>query len=761
MGDAQTKPEITVTERALRERAERIDHDVVGFFQSATERVSIRNELESGVALIAVGGYGRGLLFPHSDLDLWLLHRDTKLGNGVAEETIEVLAAALWQPIWDAGHRLGHGVYTPDEVLDLAESNIETATSILSARHLAGDEHLTDQVRSAGLKRWQAAGEDAVDRLWTHLSQQYTVTDRVGWSTEPDIKNGQGGIRDLDALGWIELARPDQQPLTAGLEDATDTLRRARHMIHDHSGRDDNRLTHANAAAMANEMGLDPGSVCTSIAKAGRKISRALEAAVCATPDWADVGLDGLRVEPLGTGQLNADLPDPDLANADQPNSSVPWSDQQREAFLGVLARSDRSPTGLDELTDSLGLTNLIAGWAAIEGLCPGSVHHLYVVDRHSVECVKEASRLAHDLERGDLLLVAALLHDIGKGASAAPSSEEHLHTGADLAGRVATSMGFCAEDVDVITLLVEHHLLLPRLATRRDLTDESVISLVAETTGNETVLDLLAALTEADSKATSPAMWSRHRAALIEQLVTFTKAALDSPDPDDDGPQNREESAAPDDPWFVTKVEQGDRLVVARDRHDGPAPIEVTVIDRDRTGLLATIAGALALKGLTVLNAHLRELGSSASGETMVLDRLAVANPMGRDVDLSELERHLGDALDGRLAIEARLQERATYYSNDVDDEPWETVVTHDNHSSDVATILDISTRDSIGLLYRMARAMGELQLDIRSAHISTLGQDAADSFYVTDRSGRKIRDGIHLSEITRAIVSACKPST
>jgi [protein-PII] uridylyltransferase len=344
-------------------------------------------------------------------------------------------------------------------------------------------------------------------------------------------------------------------------------------------------------------------------------------------------------------------------------------------------------------------------------------------------------------VDRPDLLVVGALLHDIGKGYPG-----DHTEVGIDLVRAVGARMGYAADDTAVLTDMVRYHLLLPEVATRRDLSDDGTIDMVAGAVRHERTLRLLAALSEADSKATGPAFWNNWRAELLAQLVAKTTHVLG-------GGQLTDVTVD----MFPTP-EQRQRMA---ERHQviDCAGNRLVLITRDRPGLFSRVAGVLSLSGLDVLDA------AAHSDETgMALEMFVVAprDEGAGTIPWDRVVRDLELALTGRLALSARLEERARRYDRPrvIPDNPIRPSVRTDTGLSRTAVVVEVHAPDRVGVLYRVTRAISEFELDIRSAKVQTMGFEAIDSFYVGHPDGTKPTDADLLSELERAILGAVYPA-
>ena len=737
----------------------RYTHLVDGWLASLFDEAS---PSASGIALVAIGGYGRGELCPASDLDLMLVH-DKRVDA-------RSLAVRLWYPIWDAGLKLGHSVCTLRQAKQLAGDDLDTATALLSARHIAGDAPLVDELAGRSRRQWQDNARRWLDALGHRVDDRHVATGEVAFLLEPDLKEGRGGMRDVHSLRWAEAAR---QVMFVTDEPALDTaysvLLDARIELQRATGRALNVLTQQDQPVVAAALGdASDEALMGRIADAARAI------AWMSDDTWRRVrsGLQGPRgrggnIRELGHGVVErdgeisvADTPvatdDPLLplragvasAERDVPFERdtldrlrdlrgavpTPWSEEARSLF-GALLLAGRPTIGVVEALDHHGIwERFVPEWVHVRARPQHNPYHRFTVDRHLLETVANAAELAPKVERPDLLVVGALLHDLGKGGV-----RDHVEVGVELAGTVGTRMGYDAGDVDTLEMLVRHHLLLSDVASRRDLDDGATIAMVAAAVGTVDRLELLAALTEADARATGPTAWGTWKADLVDTLVARVAARI----------RNEPLPATAPTVWS----EDGDLVLAAgAQRHIVADGDVVTIVTVDRPGVFSRVAGVLALRGLDVLEAI-----AQPTADGRALSRFRVVDRLRDDTPWSEIVADLERALDGRLAIDARLADRARTHARHrrfVATGP--TTVTYDNTASEDATVIDVSAPDGIGTLYRITKAFSDLDLDIRSAKVQTLGAQVVDAFYVRDRGGQKVIDAEAMQEIERAVLHA-----
>ncbi|MDP1818635.1 MAG: HD domain-containing protein, partial [Acidimicrobiales bacterium] len=407
-----------------------------------------------------------------------------------------------------------------------------------------------------------------------------------------------------------------------------------------------------------------------------------------------------------------------------------PWPEHVRAALVDLLLAGHRAIPVIEAL-DQLGLwAPFLPEWPAVRSKPQRNAYHRFTVDRHLIETAANASTLVARTDRPDLLVLGALLHDVGKGYPG-----DHTVVGIDLVAGIGERIGLPAADVATLQAMVRHHLLLPDVATRRDLDDPATIDLVVDAVGDSVTLGLLAALTEADSLATGPAAWGRWKAELVRDLVSRVAHVLGGGSPE----EVREDFPTPE---HLALLARGQQVL----RGDGD---RLTVVARDRSGVFSRVTGVLALHGLGVLDAAV------TSVDGMALEVLRVESSFGPTISWEKVIVDLESALEGRLALQARLAERARVYGGRRATAPIQEPprVLVDNAASRGATVVEVHAPDSMGVLYRITRALADLDLDIVSAKVQTLGERVVDAFYVR-AAGGKVEDPATLVEIERALL-------
>ncbi|WP_237319793.1 [protein-PII] uridylyltransferase [Streptomyces sp. JJ36] len=774
-----------------------------------------------GTALVAVGGYGRGELSPRSDLDLLLLHDGT-----LAPREVAVLADRIWYPVWDEGLALDHSVRTPAEACKAAEQDLKVQLGLLDARHVAGDPRLTDGLRTAALAGWRSAAARRLPALRELTVERARRHGDLRFLLEPDLKEARGGLRDATALRAVAASWLADAP-REGLAEARGALLDVRDALHLATGRGTDRLALQEQDQLAGQLGLlDADALLRRVYEAARTIGYAADVT------WREVErvLRGRSPRPRLRTLLGGRGPAPAagarertplaegvvahdgevaLARAARPDRDpvlplraaaaaaqaglplglatvrrlargraplpVPWPAEAREEFVTLLG-AGAAVVPVWEALDAAGLvTGLLPDWERVRCRPQRNAVHRWTVDRHLVETAVRAAAFTRRVHRPDLLLVAALLHDIGKGWPG-----DHSVVGETIARDVAARIGFDAADAEVLGTLVRHHLLLVDTATRRDLEDPATVRAVARAVGHRGTLELLHALTEADALATGPAAWSAWRASLVADLVARVGAVLagePATGPEEPGEPSAEEERLALESWrtggpvLALRTEPGPAgppeggpaagEPAAEPAHGEPHGAELLVALPDRPFALPSVAGVLALHRVTVRAAELRllplpaEAAGPSAGPVLLLS-WRIAAEYGALPQPARLRADLLRALEGTLDIESRLAEREAAQRGPRRRGPAPPPrVTVAPAGSRLATVLEVRAQDAPGLLHRVGRALEGAGVRVRSAHISTLGANAVDAFYVTTPEGEPLPEAA-AAELARGLESA-----
>lgn len=726
----------------------------------------------SDFCLVAVGGYGRSELTSASDLDLLLLHTTTA-------STGQAFAEALWYPIWDSGMKLDHSVRTVAEARRLAHDDVKVVLGLLDARAVAGNVELVTTLRSGVLSDWRSQAASRLDTLHAMVRERRARSGDLSQLLEPDLKASYGGLRDVVVLRAVAASWVVDVPHT-GWEESAQFLLDVRDALHQVTPRD--RLLMQEQDGIAAMLGMrDADELLHQVYLAARDIAYAsdvtwyrVERTTKKTSRFKIRTLSATTRErvPLAEGVVVHDgevvlareaTPARDsglalrvCAAAAQAgllvsphtmerlageSSGLPavWPREVRESWISLLG-AGASAVPILEAMDQVGiLGTLIPGWEQVRSAPQRNAIHQFTVDRHLIETAAAASAMTRMVTRPDLLLVASFLHDIGKGRGG-----DHSDVGADMAAELVPMMGFSAADTQIVVDLVRHHLLLADTATRRDLEDPATVRLVTSAIGDHDVLDLLHALTRADSLATGPAVQSQWRERLIGELVSRTHVALVDPTACAGAGTGAGTGTARSPRQERALAESG--IVVACEPHgDGQV---ITVGAPDRIGLLAHVAGVLSIHRLQIRGARVSTVGERAAQEWFV-------RPLfGPAPDPSVLAGDISRAIDGTLDVGARLAARELPPQRG--DVPSPMVLVHED--ADRHTVLEVRAHDEPGLLHRVASAISAADATVQGAMVDTLGSEVIDSFFLTDHFGGSLSAN-HALAVRTTVEAALSP--
>ncbi len=833
------------------------------------------SRLPARIALLAVGGYGRGTLGLGSDLDIVILVPDATDPNAHA------LAETLLYPLWDAGVAIGHAVRTPDELVALARQDLRTATTLLDARVVAGDARFADEALARG---WRALFDRDLNAfLDSMLDEMAARHGRYGASVyllEPDLKHGRGALRDLDIARWALRARFRCRDLGDALrigaisqhdatllEAAREFVWRARGVLHARAGRRTDRLTFDEQEECARALGfVDPAQEASDPMRAvgagaerfmqayyrhARTVATTVERIVEMCRPGRDTRERSPRADRVAEGierfEGTLTFSDPEALHRDPSLAlriierslvlGLPLHPRVRDviaqaavdpAFGGALraapgagplfrrliehsARATLRARGvpvsateqgassvLAEMHDLGLLLAMVPEFGPVTGRVHHDIYHVYTVDVHSVAAVDRlhqvargemrddfaiAARTLADLERRDLVCLATLLHDVGKGRGG-----DHSAVGAELAVPIARRMGLGEDDARQVAWLVRQHLALYHFATRRDLTDPATLAQVTTLVGDSWRLRALYLVTVADLSTTSPTAMNSWKARMLDELLRRGEDALSSASTGItahvDDMRRRAIAIAPDDErasvaTFLESMPQ--RYVLAATpetavrharivRHaragepfvhiaplDGTAAdlAEVVIVAPDRPGLLSRLAAMLYINRLDVQGAQVysRELASGVDAVDVFTVRRLENDPGALARLASKLPRDLVAMLSTDEDFARAMASRA--HAGIPRPEPAvRTEVEIDNMASDRFTIIEVFGRDRPGLLYAVASALYALGLSISLSKVNTEGRRVADVFYVSDH-GQKI-DRARFAEISERLKAA-----
>ena len=703
----------------------------------------------SGWAVVAVGGFGRSEMCLHSDIDVMLL------GEVPSDAVRQVL-----YPLWDTGLKVGHSVRTVKEALTAASESIETLCSLLTTRAITGDpEPVVDLERQlTGLLRKHRP-----------LPEVLAGEERALRSKEPfflqamDVKSGRGGLRSIHRDDWMRI-----RARMLGASAASDalaaeraTLLAVRNGLHATQGRGVERLAVELRGTVAAWLGQEPFDMCNTLYRAARAVD---DHVLARWPDTAPPGHDpvarvGKRLvsavrlrRQAAAGDSATPLPMA-LRHLDRPGEiqdsgkgAGRWTSRDRAALVELLAAGTTGWTVFRRL-GAWG-REVIPELARVESLPQDAVFHSHPVDSHLWRTVDEVVYLtgggsewctahADDLGSIDELLLAAWLHDIGKGRSG-----DHSQVGASLAKEILARFGYNSRTVALVSRAVAHHLLLPTVAARRDLDDPDVIRSTASLIDDPDLLSVLAVLSVADARATGPSVWSDWSESLLQTLVArlteeLGGAAYGQADDALDPALAEHVSNMP--PGYLHRF----GVELARDHLElaTPPPSDaemriavigddaiptVLAVARDRPGLLAMVAGVLALHGLNVLEARIATRSDGVAIDTFRVED-SLREKRVEPADWDQVRADLSAAAQGEMELASRLAAKASAYAPAPVEGRVNLEVVND------VWRFTVRGADRVGLLHDLAHELTAAGVGIQMAKVTTRGQEIIDVFSVT----------------------------
>ena len=804
------------------------------FFVATTYLHPLANPTRSErIAVMAVGGYGRGEMAPASDVDLLFLtpYKVTPWAESVIESMLYIL--------WDLRLKVGHSSRTIQDCLRLGQEDYTIRTAMLESRYLAGFETLADELDnrlraelfSKGVPEFVEAKLEERDARHKRQGQRYMV--------EPNVKEGKGGLRDLQSLFWIAkyiyavqdvgelvplgLFRPEEFDRFVAAENFLWAVRSHLHLT---TGRATEQLNFDIQVVVAERMGYEDKDgrraveffmqdyfrQATMVGELTRIFLTKLEAAQqkrepllerifkrrpSVKPGYAVVNnrldiedpqsfladkLNILRLfeEGLRTGMLiHPDAMRLVTANLALIDDKMRNNKEAQRIFLDLLLKHGNPERALRRMNELGVLSAFIPEFEPIVAMMQFNMYHSYTVDEHTIQVISNFTRIEKlELEEElplsseilqsqvnrKVLMVAMLLHDIGKGREM-----DHSILGAQIARKVAPRLGLNKTDSETVEWLVRYHLLLSDTAQKRDLSDPRTIRDFAKAMESVDRLNLLTVLTVCDIRGVGPNTWNNWKATLIRSLHAQTRDALEGVTETLNGKKRGSTAkkalrealsgwSAKDlkaeigrhYPPYWQGLPSDTHLVFAnllRDLDDDDIGIDLHPdTDRDATricfaladhpGIFSRLSGALALVGANVVDAR-----TYTSKDGYATAAFWVQDAEGHPYEASRLKRlsqmiHrtlkgeviAGEAMRDRDKIKKR--ERAFRVP---------TTITFDNEGSDIYTIIEVDTRDRPGLLFDLTRTLANSNIYIASAVIATYGEQVVDSFYVKDMFGLK----------------------
>jgi [protein-PII] uridylyltransferase len=811
-------------------------------------------------AVLAVGGYGRSELCPHSDVDLLFLvpYKRTPVAEQIAEFVLYRL--------WDLGLKVGHATRSTAECIKLAQQDLTVSTALLEARPIWGDERAVQELRDRYGKEIVQGHEAAF--IEAKLAERDDRHHRVGDSRyllEPNVKEGKGGLRDLHTLGWLArfvygaaglgalvqsglLTRRD----LAAFKRSRTFLLAVRCHLHWMTKRAEDRLTLDVQPEIATRLGFKARVRAKSVERfmkryylAAREVGN-LTRVVCAAleeqhrrrPKFAlpSFGLARKRIDGFVVQGDRLALADPKMF-ANEPvrilqlfqtadargldihpatlaaiGHALPRIDrelredpQANRLFLEILC-SRKDPAGsLTRMNEAGVLGRFVPDFGRIVAQMQHNLYHVYTTDEHTIRAIGILRQIEDGSISGEVplatelfpkllsrraLFVAAFLHDIGKGRGGS-----HAEVGAVIARRLCPRFGLTAEETETVVWLVRHHLLMSDTAFRRDLEDPKTIQDFVDVVQSPERLKLLLVLTVCDIRAVGPNVWNGWKGQLLRELHHEAEAALQSGDPrgrrsarvnhakselekallaDPSGWWTRERvdrHVARHDPryWLGFTTEELVRHAELIRRTESQAlPIgidfrvdtfrarsELLLYAPDHPGLFMKVAGAIALGGASIVDAHIFTTTDGTALDMLGFQDAEKHAAVDDPERFQRIRNNLIKTLSGEIWLEKALAGRRSLPAR-ADVFRVEPRVLLDNNASRTHTVIEVNGRDRPGLLFDLAKALKESGLVISSAHISTYGERVVDVFYVKDVFGMKVTVRSKVMKVQRQLTEA-----
>lgn len=843
------------------------DAIIQAIFRLAVTRLAPVDNPSSGerLAVAAVGGYGRGTMAPGSDVDLLFLmiHRKNAWAETVVEHVLYLL--------WDMELKVGHAVRTVSDCLRLSHDDITIRTSILDARPIVGDEALFRELEARfDAEMVKETGAEFIEAKLAERDARHARSGESRYVVEPNVKDGKGGLRDLQTLFWIGKyfyrVQSGEELVGHGVFDrdeyrlfhkCEDFLWAVRCHLHFMTGRAEERLSFELQRDMAARLGYTPhpgtraverfmkhyflvakdvGDLtrifCNALevrhvkrahmlSRVMQRLRRRKQGPLAESPDFvieasrlnvADSGV--FAKDPVNLIRLFFYADKYNLAFHPEAlklahrslkliDGRLRANEEANKLFMRILTGARDPEIVLRRMNEAGILGRFIPDFGKIVALVQFNMYHHYTVDEHLLRSVGilaaiDQGRLAEDhplstdiirtIRSREVLYLAVFLHDIAKGRP-----EDHSIAGARVARRLARRFGFSAADAETVAWLVEHHLLMSRIAQSRDLSDRKTIEDFAATVQTLERLKLLVILTVADIRAVGPGVWNGWKGQLLRSLYYETEPVLsgghshlrrearvaeaqeelrealaDWPQDEFDALCARHYPAY----WlrtdldrriaharFLRQISAEGRTLATRVETDAFRDItEITVFAPDHPRLLSVIAGACAAAGANIVDAQI-----FTTTDGFALDTIFISRELPNAGDERRRADRIGQLIEQSLTGQARMAEmvgrRREHQRGRIRAFSVEPNVLVNNTWSDRYTVIEVTGLDRPGLLYDLTGVLARLNLNIASAHVVTFGERAVDVFYVTDLTGQKITNANRRATIRRRLLQVFQP--
>jgi [protein-PII] uridylyltransferase len=810
----------------LGRHAQLVDHLLCALWREA--------RMPSEVVLAAVGGYGRGTLFPYSDVDVLILLPD-EVGDAVRDRVSDLVGQ-----LWDVGLELGHSVRSAAECFAEAGQDVTVQTNLLEARRLIGNRALYERFQSEIRHRLDPCA--FFDAKLLEQQQRHNRCNDTAYNLEPNIKESPGGLRDLTTILWIAGASGIHPSWAALAREGVITLDEARRIgqherllqdlrirLHYQARRREDRLVFDLQTSLANQL----GHADTPVRRASEQLMQRYYRNARAVMQLNEIILQNLRAnvfpqaqtlaQPLNERfEVHHELLEavdesvfrresssifelfelmqhhPELKGIGARTLRALWRSARRidaafrrdpanrSRFIGMFRHGSGLTHALRRMNRYDVLGRYLPPFGRIVGQMQHDLFHVYTVDEHILMVVRNlrrfavtemsheyplCSRLAAEFERPELLYLAGLFHDIAKGRDG-----DHSFLGTTDARRFCRAHGLGEADTDLVVWLVEHHLLMSRVAQKSDLSDPKVVADFARAVGDDRRLVALYLLTVADIRGTSPRVWNAWKGKLLEDLFWSTRRFLGGDtDPAASRLQGRQRLALEklklyalpegvheklwaqlDTTYFLRhdareiawhtrllnyRVNSSTPVVKARLSPVGEG-VQVMIYAADRKNLFAHICSFFERMSFTIVEAKVYTTVHGYALDTFQVMDPAKATAHYRDV-ISYIEHELGAQLQRGGPLPPPTTGRVSRRVRSFPITPEVSVRPDEGGQS---FYLNFTAGDRPGLLSSLARVLVGYGIEVQTAKINTLGERAEDSFVIRGEALRETRNIIKL---------------
>ena len=795
-------------------------------------------EAATGMALVAVGGYGRSELFPLSDIDLLLLYRPE------AEGALPAVTQAIFYPLWDAGLEVGHSVRSVAACLVDAANDFFFRVALLDARFITGELGLFNELQGAYQDRFiDGQRLSFLEDMTCHRDERHRRFGLHSYRLEPQIKEIRGGLRDIQAMLWTAKVVFGLKDLAsvkdAGLlsedehrrfEEAWEELIEIRNRLHYISSRKNDQLYFEHQEEIAKALSYRSTKGIMDVEHFMRVVYSHLQTIATTTDLFFEhvfevltqqtgivPGDDLLELEPgiiarkgrirltsieqlaakpyfllrifLHAAKLGLPVHHQTrkliTANLHLVDDACRHDRQLGRLFIEILSQ-DRAPLAVLESMLECGLlTAFLPEFGHLKSLAQHDIYHVFTVDLHLVQTVAVLHQLAREqasvfslITAPQLLFLAGLLHDIGKGFGT-----DHERKGEALARQIGCRFGLDSRELGLLEFAVGNHLFLTDTALRRDLDDSGLLKRCAERVGTLERLAMLYLLSIADAMATGPTVWNDWKAALLLDLYLKIVLLLEK---SGEGPQDLSVGLE----WMRDKVkarlagrcqinldilpndyllnfgpeEIADHIAQSRALSDQELIIlpqdkqghwSILILTRDRPGLLSKIFGVISLNNLRLLAAQIFTWSDGTVVD--VIDVQSVYEKSHADQDWTQFAADLSKAINHRLGLDFRLRQKHQGRRKTTAAKIQAPAkVVFDNDASETYTVIEVYVANQPGIAYAISRTLTDFQINVFRAKIGTRSDQVVEVFYVLDCDGNKITEKEFIEEIRQSLLHA-----